>query len=139
MTIMLIDKDRNQHEMFQEVVRRIDPAHKCLKAFSTEAALEFLEETDSILPDLIFLDLQFRAGGGEQMLKILKESVALHEIPVCIYTDSEKESDREATRKMGAIGYVVKEPNLTNLAESIGAVIASSRRSTRDDISQRVI
>jgi DNA-binding response OmpR family regulator len=124
MTILLIDNDRNQHEMFREVIRRIDPSHKCLKAFSTESALELLLEEDCTLPDLIFLDLEFRAGEGKQMLKELKASKLLKRIPVCIYTNSTNDSDRDTTQKMGAIGYIVKEGNLTTLAASISAVIA---------------
>jgi DNA-binding response OmpR family regulator len=129
MTILLIDDDRNQHEIFREIVRRIDPAHKCLRAFSTETALENLLDTDSILPDLIFLDLNFRNIEGKQMLKALKGSAELQKIPVCIYTDSTQLSDRDATREMGAIGYIVKESNISNLAKSIGSVIASSHES----------
>jgi DNA-binding response OmpR family regulator len=130
MTILLIDNDRNQHEMFREVVRRIDPTHKCLKAFSIESALESLLEDDCILPDLIFLDLEFRVSGGKQMLKALKESTVLKEIPVCIYTDSIEQSDRDETCEMGAIGYIVKEQNLTNMSASIKSIIASSQRVT---------
>lgn len=128
MTILLIDDDRNQHEMFREVIRRIDPTYKCLKAFSTESALDFLQEEDCILPDLIFLDLDFRAIGGKPFLKTLKESVVTQGIPVCIYTDSTQHLDREQTHEMGAIGYIVKEGNLTSLTESIRSVITSSFR-----------
>src|SRR5688572_4822498 len=127
MRILLIDDDRNQHEMFREILSRIDPTHHCLKAFSTESALELLLEEDCILPDLIFLDLEFRASGGKQMLKALKGSAVLQGIPVCIYTDSTQQSDRDETCEMGAIGYIVKEQNLTNVAASIGSIIASSQ------------
>lgn len=126
MRILLIDSDRNQHEVFREIVRRIDPAHKCLKAFSTESALDLLLEEETILPDLIFMDLNFRAGNGAQMLKELKTSKALQGIPVCIYTDVTADSERETTRNLGAIGYIVKEANLTNLKASIGAVIVET-------------
>ncbi len=126
MTIMLIDNDRNQHERFREIIRRIDPTHTCLKSFSTESALDFLLEEESVLPDVIFLELQFRAGSGKQMLKKLQASTKLKNIPVCIYTDSTQDSDRDATQKMGAIGYVVKEDNLTNLLESVRSVIAKN-------------
>lgn len=125
MTIMLIDSDRNQHERFREIVRRLDPAHLFLKAFSTESALDILLDTEGVLPDLIFLDLQFRAGSGKKMLKDLKGSATLQHIPVCVYTDSAEDADRESTRKLGAIGYIVKEANLTNLSASIQSVIHS--------------
>lgn len=126
MLILLVNSDRNDHEMFREIVRRIDPSHKCLKAFSTEAALESLLETDGTRPDLIFLDLKFRAGSGKEMLQELKESKTLKSIPVCIYTDSQSDSDRQYTDALGAIGFIVKETNVTNLTDSIRSVILAS-------------
>lgn len=123
---MLVDNDRNQHEQFREILRRIDPAHTCVKAFSTESAMEALLEPDDVLPDIIFLELEFKAGSGTQMLKALKKTAALQEIPVCIYTGSLLESDRKTTDEMGAIGYIVKDPNMTNVKTSIQAVIAAS-------------
>lgn len=125
MTILLIDNDRNEQETFREVIRRIDPAYKFVKYFSTESALESLLEKDCELPDLIFLDLVFRANGGKHMLKALKGSKTLRGIPVCIYAALTNESDRDETRNLGAIDYIVKQQNLTSLAESIKAVIAS--------------
>lgn len=125
MTILLIDNDRNQHERFREIIRRIDPAHQCLKAFSTESALYTLQDSDTTLPDLIFLDLHFRAGGGKQMLRDLKGSASLKNIPVCIYTDVIQDSERNSTQTLGAIGYIVKEANLTNMLASVRSVIES--------------
>ncbi|HEY3403698.1 MAG TPA: response regulator [Ohtaekwangia sp.] len=126
MTILLVNDDRNQQEMFHEIVRRIDPEYTCLKSFSTESALAFLQDKDSVLPDLIFLDLVFRANGGKQMLKTLKESKALQYIPVCIYTDSANQSDRDETHNLGAIGYILKQQNFTSLSDSIRTIIASA-------------
>lgn len=125
MTILLVDNDRNQHELFREVVRRIDPTYTYAKAFSTETALELLTEEDAVLPDLIFLDLQFRASDGNAMLKAMKDSKDLREIPVCIYAESTLEADRKSTRELGAIGYIVKDANLTNLTASIKALLAT--------------
>lgn len=130
MTILLVDNDRNQHERFREMIRRIDPAHSCLKAFSTESALYSLQDGEITLPDLIFLDLEFTAGGGKQMLRYLKASATLKKIPVCIYTNIMRDSDREATQTLGAIGYIVKEANLTNMLESVRSVIKSIGVST---------
>jgi DNA-binding response OmpR family regulator len=125
MTILLVNHDRNQQETFCEILRRIDPTYKCLKRFSTESALEFLRDPDCVSPDLIFLDLAFPANDGKQMLRELKRSADLKHIPVCIYTESVELSDRDETRKMGAIGYIIKEQNLGSLSESIISVIAS--------------
>ncbi len=127
MTILLINNDHNKHETFREIIRRIDPKHTCLKSFSTESALELLLDEDSVLPDLIFLDLVFQANDGKQMLITLKETKALRDIPVCIYTDSIEQSDRDETNALGAIGYIEKQQDFTSLSESIRSVIALSR------------
>jgi DNA-binding response OmpR family regulator len=125
MTILLVNDDRNQQETFCEVVRRIDPAHKCVKRFTIESALEFLLEPDCVLPDIIFLDLVFRNGDGKQMLKEIKDSATLHDIPVCIYAESSEQADRDEVYELGAIGYVVKQQNLISLSEAIKCVMAT--------------
>jgi DNA-binding response OmpR family regulator len=126
MTILLIDKDRNQHERFREIIRRINTSHNCLKAFSIEAALFSLEESDQVLlPDIIFLDLEFRAGGGKQFLRELKESSTLKKIPVCIYAEEPSDDDRDETHTLGAIGFVTKEANLTSMLASVRSIIES--------------
>ena len=134
MTILFINDNRNQQETFQEIVRRIDPQHKCQKSFSTESALELLLEKDSVLPDLIFLDLVFRTNGGKQMLRTLKESEVLQDIPVCICADSSKLSDRDEAHKLGAIGYIVKEQNFTSLSDSIRSVIESTAHASEHEV-----
>ena len=133
MTILLVDNDRNQHERFREIIRRIDPAHSCQKAFSTESALYSLQDGDITLPDLIFLDLEFRAGGGKEMLRDLKGSATLKKIPVCVYTDVMRDSDRKTTQTLGAIGYIVKEANLTNLLTSVRSIIESVESSASSE------
>lgn len=125
MTILLIDKDRNQHERFREIIRRLDASYRCLKAFSTEAALFSLEESGHLLPDIIFLDLEFWAGGGKQFLRELKESSTLKKIPVCIYADVSRDYERDETQTLGAIGFVTKEANLTSMLASVRSVIES--------------
>lgn len=125
MTILIINDDRNQQETFCEIIRRINPTHKCVKQFSTESALEFLLEPDCVLPDLIFLNLVFRNSSGKQMLRELKSSSVLQDIPVCIYADSSEQSDRNEALQLGAIGYIVREQNLGSMSESIIYVISS--------------
>ncbi|RAW02057.1 response regulator [Pseudochryseolinea flava] len=130
MTILLIDHDRNQHERFRELIRRIDASHQCLKAFSTETALFYLEDADNLLPDLIFLDLEFRAGGSKQLLRELKNFSTLKKIPVCIYAEIRHDHDREEMQTLGAIGFVEKEVNFTNMLTSVRSVIESINEST---------
>jgi CheY-like chemotaxis protein len=125
MTIMLIDDDRGDHEIFQEVIRRLDPAHKCIKAFNGNTAMDMLLDEDRTLPDIIFLDLTLRVENGRDILKMLKDSLTLQDIPVSIYTGSTQESDVEITRSLGAIGFVQKQADLTGLKQSINSVLSS--------------
>lgn len=127
MKVLLVNNDRNQHETLREIVRRIDPTYTFLGRFSTESAFDFLLETDCVLPDLMFLDLTFREGDGKQMLKDMKRVPVLRDIPVCIYTDSAEQGDRDDAQNLGVIGYITKENNLTGLTESIRSMIDSTR------------
>lgn len=125
MTIMLIDDDRGDHEIFQEVVRRIDPSHKCIKAFNSQVAFDLLLDEDNTRPDIIFLDLKLRVEDGKDILRELKESLTLGDIPVCIYSASAQISDRQITHDLGASGYIEKQADLTILKQSINSVLGS--------------
>ena len=70
-------------------------------------------------PDLIVLDLNLPVKDGRQVLKEIKESPKLRDIPVVIFTSSESEKDINSAYDLGANSYVTKR---SGLDEYLGAV-----------------
>lgn len=70
-TILIVDDDEDDKEMFIEVVSEIDNSTNCIQASNGYEALEILEKNIS-LPDLIFLDLNMPRMNGKQCLQSIK-------------------------------------------------------------------
>jgi CheY-like chemotaxis protein len=118
--ILLVDDDEDDREMFFEAIGEISSNIKCITAEDGEKALAYLFENESLLPDLIFLDLNMPRMNGKQCLAEIKKTDSLKHIPVIIYSTTKREEDVEETRKMGAV-YFLTKPTLFN--EITGALL----------------
>ncbi len=75
-------------------------------------------------PDLVLLDLNLQKMDGKEVLRAIKTSDALAEIPVFILTTSTSSKDRDECLKLKAERFYTKPSDLTSftaLLQSIGA------------------
>ncbi len=70
-------------------------------------------------PDLILLDLNMPRMNGQELLRIIKDDLALNTIPVVILTTSDVERDVVASYQLGAAGYVTKPVDIEQFIEAI--------------------
>ena len=70
-------------------------------------------------PDLILLDLNMQRMNGQELLRIIKDDLALNTIPVVILTTSDVERDVVASYQLGAAGYVTKPVDIEQFIEAI--------------------
>jgi CheY-like chemotaxis protein len=99
----------------------VSDGEQCLRYLRREQA--FREAEDAPRPDLILLDLRLPKIDGLQLLKVIKDSVALRAIPTVILTTSDAESDVAGAYERYANSYLVKPIDFTKfnrLMEDIG-------------------
>ncbi|HET9487511.1 MAG TPA: response regulator, partial [Chryseosolibacter sp.] len=72
MTILNVDDDAEDIEIFCEAVREIDASIICLTAKSAEEAMQILN-SDIELPEYIFLDINMPKVDGNACLKEIKK------------------------------------------------------------------
>lgn len=80
-----------------------------------EAALAYLHHalaTQSVIPDLIILDLNLPRKSGKEVLAEVRQTVGLQTIPIVILTSSNAESDVARSYQLGANCYVTKPLSL---------------------------
>lgn len=77
---------------------------------------------DFARPDLIFLDLNLPKKSGLEILKYVKESQLLSDIPVIVLSGSDYEKDINAAKKGGASYYLTKPLNLKKLKEAVNTI-----------------
>jgi CheY-like chemotaxis protein len=117
--ILLIDDDEEDRELFQEAITDIDPSIKCLTANDGEDALSILTETLSIVPDLIFVDINMPKMDGKKFLQHAKTTFELKEVPIIMYSTSKYESHSNEFKLMGAEGFIVKPYSYAELIDAL--------------------
>src|SRR5438270_7146277 len=96
LTLLIVDDDEDDKEMFCEVVSAISDSHTCITSSNGHEALHLLQ-TSQTLPNFIFLDLNMPRMSGKQCLAQLKKSERLSTIPVIIYSTSKLDAGKEET------------------------------------------
>ena len=80
------------------------------------AALDFLHRRGPHVraprPDLILLDLNLPRMSGHDLLKAIKEDPALRQIPVCVLTSSQADSDLLKAYDLHANAYLTKPADI---------------------------
>jgi DNA-binding response OmpR family regulator len=94
--------------------------YKCMAAYDGKAALELIEHE---LPDLVLLDLMIPKIAGDEVLRIMRESVWGKDIKVLIISNLNEADAPAGLRERGISGYAVKanlsNDDLDNLVDSI--------------------
>jgi len=113
MTILLVDDDEDDQDIFMEAAAIVIPGIKCLIARDGGNGLSQLETLPE-LPDYIFLDVNMPGMDGREFLKRIKGHPRYKSIPVVIYSTSNHKSELGDYFKMGASNFITK-PSEFNL------------------------
>jgi DNA-binding response OmpR family regulator len=119
MTVMIIDDDDDDRDIFCEAVTVIDKSIELIQCHEGEQALNILEKKESKLPDFIFLDLNMPRINGRQCLERIKRQNHLYDIPVIIYSTSKYERDIKDVLHLGAATFLTKPSRMNELVKAI--------------------
>lgn len=122
-TILLVDDDPDDQDLFQEAVSELDSSIQCLRAYHGEEALELLQSAASPRPELIFMDLNMPRMNGRACLRKLKENADLKDIPVIIYSHSRREEERRELFELGAGHFISKPMYYNEMRQAIAEVL----------------
>jgi len=90
MVILAVDDDKDDLDLFCEILKRIDQNIKCFYADSCDEAIKILKDNK---PDVIFLDINMPRMNGKECLLHVKTQDHLKQIPVVIYSTAPDTSD----------------------------------------------
>lgn len=125
-TILLIDDDRDDQEIFSMALQEVAPDFRFITAGDGFEALEMLKERN-VKPDYIFLDLNMPRMNGRRCLEEIRRDPGLSEVPVVIYSTSSELKDREQLIEMGATAFVTKPPKIVELINIVRDIIYQLR------------
>ncbi len=114
LTALVIDDS----EAFAESVVRL------LEMLNVESRMAFNVRQAMVLllkepPDIIFLDIKMPGFDGFEVLSYLRREPKLAEVPVCIISNDDQREVVARSKKLGAIGFIVKPPTLEGLKMAV--------------------
>jgi CheY-like chemotaxis protein len=124
-SILLIDDDRDDTELFKEAVENIDPTISFYSFDDGNEAIEALVTEGISLPDMVFLDINMPSVSGWDCLRRLKKTDALRGIPVIMYTTSSLTREKEIAYDLGASGFITKPEDYKALKEMVNVILSA--------------
>jgi len=125
-TLLIVDDDLDDRQLFFEAVKEINLSFKCLRAANGEEALLLLRAKHAF-PDFIFLDLNMPRMNGWQFLAEVKKDFSLAHIPVIIYSTSKKPEDDAEIKQLGVLAFITKPKTFEEICNVISVAITTKQ------------
>lgn len=122
-TILLADDDPDDRMFFREALDDLLVSATLNVVSNGVELMKYLENNIHQLPDVLFLDLNMPSKSGSECLSEIKNHEKLSEIPVIIYSTSANPDVMEMLYNMGALYYIRKEGDFSNLKTIIGKAL----------------
>lgn len=94
-----------------------------MRGLSTRVASTSVEALKALAddkPDLILSDIMLQGENGLDIIEKIKEDEAMKDVPVFIFTNTNKKDFRDRARELGVAEYIVKSETVPHeLAEKI--------------------
>ena len=123
--ILLAEDDQRDIELTLAALQDINIANEIDVVKDGEEALDYLykrakyKDRENGNPAVVLLDLKMPKVDGLEVLRQIKESDELRNIPVVILTSSKMESDLITSYKLGVNAYVVKPVEFENFVKAV--------------------
>jgi CheY-like chemotaxis protein len=122
-TIFIADDDEDDRNLFIESAKEVNKDINFITASDGQEAMKILKDERSLLPDYIFLDLRMPRISGRQCLEEIIKDERLRHIPVFIYTTSRDVNDSIELGKKGAVHFISKPENPTDIYYILSIVL----------------
>lgn len=121
-SIILVEDDSDDRELFCFVVREMSSAIECIQFSNGKDAFDYLKTTEK-LPDIIFTDLDMHLMSGEEFIIEIKKHETTKDIPVYVYTTSFMFSHISDIIKSSVTGCVFKSSDLNDFEQNFKKVL----------------
>lgn len=122
-SITLADDDEDDRLFFTDAFEELKINTVVNTVKNGRELLDFLNLPETILPNIVFLDLNMPILSGVDCLKEIKQNDKLKDIAIAIYSTSSSEQDIENTFILGANIYIKKPNNFNDLKKILSEVV----------------
>ena len=121
--ILLADDDEDDRIFFCDAFEEIKIKTVVQTVNNGQELMEHLAQPNTVLPHVLFLDLNMPYKTGIECLDEIKKIAHLKDVAVAIYSTSASESDIEETFVKGANVYIKKPNDFNALKKVLSEVI----------------
>jgi PleD family two-component response regulator len=114
----LIDDDPDDQEIFGMALEDMNQQINCTYASDGVEALRKLKDVH-FKPDYIFIDMNMPRMNGNKCLEEIKKIDRIKEVPVFMYSTSADPNSVSETKRLGAIGFIVKPTSILELTKTL--------------------
>lgn len=122
--ICLADDDEDDRLFFTDAFDELKINTKVSTFNDGVELMNYLNHSDSVLPNVLFLDLNMPKKNGVECLLEIKKNEKLNDIAIAIYSTSSSEEHIEETFINGANIYIKKPNDFEELKKILAEVVA---------------
>lgn len=121
--IMLADDDEDDRNFFNDAIKELKIQNNLSIFKNGKELMDYLELPDTVMPHILFLDLNMPCKTGNECLKEIRSNPKFKDISIAIYSTSSSEKDIENTFIDGANIYIKKPNDFTKLKQVLKEVV----------------
>ncbi|MBP1223815.1 response regulator [Flavobacterium sp. 1355] len=125
--LLLADDDEDDCAFFKEALEELHLPVSIVTVNDGVQLMDFLLGNLDNLPDVLFLDLNMPRKNGTECLTEIKEIEKLQKLPVIIFSTSLDVNIVDSMYEKGAMHYIRKPGDFTQLKKVIGNALAMTR------------
>ncbi len=122
--ILLADDDDDDRLFFKDAINELKVKTKVTLVNDGAQLMDYLNNVEVKVPNVIFLDLNMPIKGGMQCLNEIRSNSKWNEISIAIYSTSASDEDIEETFVKGANIYIKKPNEFAELKRVLSSVIS---------------
>lgn len=121
--VMLADDDEDDRTFFVDAFSELRINTKVRTCNDGVELMDYLNDENSILPELLFLDINMPKKNGIECLEEIKSNPKFKNISVAIYSTSSSDEHVEDTFVKGANVYIRKPNDFNQLKKVLSEVV----------------
>jgi len=124
--IIIADDDSADRLLFKEALEELKLTPTVHTVNNGMELMAYLNDKNTVVPHLIFLDLNMPLKNGLECLKEIRSSENLKDVSIAIYSTSDNASDIDDTFHYGANIYITKPKDFNVLKQLLSKAVAAT-------------
>lgn len=121
--VLFVEDDPDQLFLFQQVFNV-----KGLLTIPATTIDEAMRMVSLDRPDIVLLDIMLRHENGLDIMEKLKNDSSTKDIPVVVFTNTNKKEYRDRAEKLGAVDFIIKSQTIPQeMAEKVKAYVEKNK------------